>query len=464
MAGPKKLHVAMCPWLAFGHMMPFLELGKMIAQKGHRVSFISTTRNILRLPKLPPDIAPFIELVSLRLPHEPNLPDEAEATVDVPYHLVPYLKKAFDGLKEPLTQFLEGSKPDWIIYDFAHYWLPPIASQLGVSRAFFNIFNTWSICFFGPGPNSVHEPRSSPEDYTVPPKWVPFSTNLAFRLFEAKKMLRSQEQEFYNPSGVSDEFRAVSAMSGCELIAARSCSEFEGEWINLLQELYQKKVVPVGLMPPSVVDNGEEKDASWLHIIDWMSKQEKGSVVYIALGTEVAPSQDDITELALGLELSGLPFFWALRKDQTSTTIDTVVLPEGFEERTRGRGVVWTSWAPQIRILSHDAVGGFVTHCGWSSIIEGLSYGCALVLLPFQIDQGLNARILEEKKAGLEIPRDEEEGSFTRNCVAETLRRVMVNEEGQIYRDGAMEMKKIFGDKDLNDRYLDNFVQCLCRR
>jgi hypothetical protein len=102
---PQKLHIAMFPWLAFGHMIPSLELGKLIARKGHRVSFISTPRNIERLPKIPPDLLPLITFVKLPLPHVENLPENAEATMDVPHHIIPYLKIAHDGLQQPLSHF-----------------------------------------------------------------------------------------------------------------------------------------------------------------------------------------------------------------------------------------------------------------------------------------------------------------------------------------------------------------------
>ncbi|KAJ8771179.1 hypothetical protein K2173_025828 [Erythroxylum novogranatense] len=417
MAESKKLHVAIFPWLAFGHLMPFLELGKLIAQKGHKISFISTTRNIRRLPQLPPHLAPLVELVSL-----------TEATMDVPPHLVPYLKRAFDGLQESLTQFLEASKPDWIIYDFAPYWLPPIASRLGISRVFFNILSSWSICFIGHGVSDEYEARTKPEHFIVPPKWIPFPSNLAFRLYDAKKIF-SQLEQTVNVSGCSDLFRSSSCLSGCEVFAMRSCLEVEAEWIHLLQAWHhQQQVVPLGVLPPSVEDNnGSEKDDSYLYISDWLNKQEKGSVVYIALGSEAKLGQEDLTELALGLELSGLPFFWILRKQGNSDNPDSVELPDRFQERTKGRGVV------------HDSVGGFLTHCGWT-----------LIMLPIHVvDQGLNSRILEEKKAGKEIPRNEEDGSFTRDSVAETLRLVMVDENGRIYREGAKEMMKIFGDRGI---------------
>ncbi|KAM0021938.1 putative soyasaponin III rhamnosyltransferase [Helianthus debilis subsp. tardiflorus] len=86
-------------------------------------------------------------------------------------------------------------------------------------------------------------------------------------------------------------------------------------------------------------------------------------------------SKSELAELAMGLELSGLPFFWTLRKPVGSTESNSIQFPDGFLERTRDRGVVWTSWVPQLQVLSHESVGGFLTHCGWGSIVEGLMFG-----------------------------------------------------------------------------------------
>ena len=85
-------------------------------------------------------------------------------------------------------------------------------------------------------------------------------------------------------------------------------------------------------------------------------------------------------------------------------------------------------------------------------------------MLPFLGDQGLIARFLEKKQAGVEVPRNEQDGSFTRDSVAETLRLVMKDEKGKIYRDKAKEMTSIFGDRDLQYRYIDKFVEFLERK
>ncbi|XP_024989592.1 UDP-glycosyltransferase 91D1-like [Cynara cardunculus var. scolymus] len=458
----KQLHVVMFPWLAFGHIIPFLELSKFIAEKGHRVSFLSTTRNIQRLPPSH-HLSQLITLVPLTLPPAHHLPQNAEATMDVRTHDIPHLKKAFDGLQHQLTTFLEVESPDWIIYDFAPYWLPSIAAGLGISRAFFSIINPWFLAFLGRSPEELingSDDRKTVEDFMAPPKWVPFPTKICYQKHEANWILDGSSS--LNASGVSDTYRSGMIFQASDCMFIRYCYEFEPQWLTLFEDLHHLPVIPVGLMPPATATNvGDEKDDAWLTIKNWLDGQQKGQVVYVALGSEVMLTKTELGELALGLELSGLPFFWALRKPAGSTESETVELPEGFIERTRDRGMVWKKWVPQLEILSHVSVGGFLTHCGWGSIVEGLALGHPLIMLPFLVDQGLNARALVEKQVGMEVERNEEDGSFSKESVAKSVRLVVVEDKGKMYKEKSMELSRIFGNTKLQKKYTDDFVEYL---
>jgi hypothetical protein len=159
MAGTKDeastpLHVVVFPWLAFGHMIPLLELSKRLARRGHGVTFVSTPWNAARLlcaAVPPPELsAARLRVVALDLPEVEGLPDGAESTADVPPEKVALLKKAFDGLAAPFAELVaeaccaaehrhgEGAafsrKPDWIILDFAQNWVWPIAEEYNVSQ------------------------------------------------------------------------------------------------------------------------------------------------------------------------------------------------------------------------------------------------------------------------------------------------------------------------------------------
>ncbi|XP_017970571.1 PREDICTED: UDP-glycosyltransferase 91A1 [Theobroma cacao] len=455
-AGESKLHIAMFPWLAFGHMIPFLEFAKLVAEKGHKISFSSTPKNIDRLPKLPPHLASLIHFIKLPLPQINHLPQNAEATIDVPLDDVWYFKKAYDGLQQPMAQLLQSLSPDWLLLDFAAYWLPSIARSLNIPNAFFSIVTAACLGYLGPPSFLMHgdEDHKKPEDYAVLPKWVTFPSTVRLKLYEVLKIYNGITGDKTN---TSDFYRFGATLKDCDMVAVRSCMELEPEWLKLLEQLYEKPVIPVGELPTTDYNNSEETEG-WKSMKEWLDKQEKGSVVYIAFGSEAKPSQEELNEIAQGLEFSGLPFLWVLRKSRGSTDAEPIKLPEGFEERTKERGVVLTTWAPQLKILAHDSIGGFLTHTGWSSVVEALQFQRPLILFTFLADQGINARLLEEKKIGYSIPRKEQDGSFTRNSVAESLRLVVVEDEGKIYRDKAKEMKRVFGDRDKQNWYLDNFL------
>ncbi|XP_050205611.1 UDP-glycosyltransferase 91A1-like [Mercurialis annua] len=455
-----KLHIAMFPWLAFGHMIPFLELSIVIAQKGHKISFISTPKNIDRLPKIPQNLAHLINFIKLPLPYVQNLPLHAESTTDLPLEDTWHLTKAYDLLQEPFSQFLQSnidnnSLPNWILFDFVSFWVPDLCRKLNVRTVFFSIFTASSLCYCCP-PSGDEDYRSVIEDYTVKPVWIPFQSAISFNFFEAVRVFSSITG---NESNLSVFYRLREAIKRCDLIAVRSCTEFESEWLQLMKNLHKKPVIPVGLLPRKA---DEAESDSWRSIKNWLDNQRKGSVVYVAFGSEAKPSQVELTELALGLELSRLPFLWVLRKRRGLADTEAVELPDnGFEERVKGLGMVCTSWAPQVRILAHDSVGGFLTHSGMGSVVEGLQFGRALIVLTYFSDQGLNARVLEEKKIAHLIPRNEEDGSFTSQAVADSLRLVVEEEEGKVYRDNCMEMKELFGDRNRQNQYVDKFVDCL---
>ncbi|KAL2553930.1 UDP-glycosyltransferase 91A1 [Forsythia ovata] len=111
--------------------------------------------------------------------------------------------------------------------------------------------------------------------------------------------------------------------------------------------------------------------------------------------------------------------------------------------------------------MSHDSVGAILTHCGWSSFIEGLTFGHPLIALPFLVDQGLNARIIADKQIGIEIPKNDEDGSYTKNSVSDSVKLLMVENEGKKFRDKAKEISAIFGDRELHGGYIDNFINFL---
>ncbi|GJU32217.1 beta-D-glucosyl crocetin beta-1,6-glucosyltransferase-like protein [Tanacetum coccineum] len=119
-----------------------------------------------------------------------------------------------------------------------------------------------------------------------------------------------------------------------------------------------------------------------------------GSTIFVSFGSGYFLSEVDLTEIAKGLELSTVNFIWELRFSrgqlEGNFTIEQV-LPQGFHERVQNRGLVVKGWTPQAKILAHKNVGGFVSHCGWSYVIEAMKFGVPIIPMPMQLDEPVNS-------------------------------------------------------------------------
>ncbi|RLN23108.1 putative UDP-rhamnose:rhamnosyltransferase 1 [Panicum miliaceum] len=463
--GSGSMHVLMLPWLAFGHILPFTELAKRIARQGHRVTLLSTPRNTRRLIRIPPDLAGLVHVVDVHLPRVERLPEGAEASIDLPSDdLRPYLRVAYDTafagkLSGILREPPGPERPDWVLFDYAAYWAPAAAARHGVPCAFLSLFGAATLGFYGP-PEALmgrgEHARTKLEDLTVVPGYVPFPTTVAYRRFEAREIF--EPGLVPDDSGVSEGYRFGVSIRESQLVGIRSSAEVEPEWLRVLGEIYQKQVIPVGLFPPPPTQDVAGHEGT----LQWLDRQAPCSVVYAAFGSEAKLTSAQLQTIALGLEDSGLPFLWAFRPPADAETGEaTAGLPEGFEERVNGRGIVCRGWVPQARFLAHGSVGVFLTHAGWNSITEGLARGVKLVLLPLVFDQGLNSRLLVEKKIGVEVERDEDDGSFAPKDIAAALRSVMVEDEGEEFGTKVKELSEVFGNEEVNDQCVRDFLRRL---
>ncbi|KAJ0937928.1 putative flavonol 3-O-glucosyltransferase [Helianthus annuus] len=154
--------------------------------------------------------------------------------------------------------------------------------------------------------------------------------------------------------------------------------------------------------------------------IKWLDNQPPSSVIFLCFGSMGNFDEVQVKEIARALEQSGVRFVWSLRKpppDKTShVTIEyedfRVVLPEGFLERTVGIGKV-IGWAPQVAVLGHRAVGGFMSHCGWNSLLESLWFGVPVATWPMYAEQQINAfEMVVELGLSVEIKLDYKRDSF----------------------------------------------------
>ncbi|KAL6200317.1 hypothetical protein ACLB2K_030099 [Fragaria x ananassa] len=191
--------------------------------------------------------------------------------------------------------------------------------------------------------------------------------------------------------------------------------------VSLTDDQTTPPVYPVG--PVLDLNDGQARSnlnqAQRDKIISWLDDQPEESVVFLCFGSMGSFTEAQVKEIALGLEQSGQRFLWSLRLtppkgSKSLTPVDCSnleeVLPDGFLERTREKELI-CGWAPQVDVLSHKATGGFVSHCGWNSILESLWHGVPIVTWPMYAEQQLNAfRLVKEMGLGLEMRLDYKRG------------------------------------------------------
>lgn len=209
-------------------------------------------------------------------------------------------------------------------------------------------------------------------------------------------------------------------------------------------------VGPITQLAPQTHEPDQTGCLSWLDLL------KPCSVVYVSFGTVIALPPDELAALAKGLEASGASFIWSLKERLTGQ------LPEGFLDATRGRGMV-VPWAPQSQVLEHPAIGAFVTHGGWNSVLESITGGVPMICRPFFGDQRQNGRMVSDVWGiGVMI----EGGVLTKDGVVKAVDLILgKGEEGRKTREKVWLLKemaeKAVGPNGSSSKNLDFLVHII---
>nr|Q6VAB2.1 RecName: Full=UDP-glycosyltransferase 71E1 [Stevia rebaudiana]AAR06914.1 UDP-glycosyltransferase 71E1 [Stevia rebaudiana] len=183
-------------------------------------------------------------------------------------------------------------------------------------------------------------------------------------------------------------------------IIVNSCQAIERHALEYLSS-NNNGIPPVFPVGPILNLENKKDDAKTDEIMRWLNEQPESSVVFLCFGSMGSFNEKQVKEIAVAIERSGHRFLWSLRRPTPKEKIEfpkeyenlEEVLPEGFLKRTSSIGKV-IGWAPQMAVLSHPSVGGFVSHCGWNSTLESMWCGVPMAAWPLYAEQTLNAFLL----------------------------------------------------------------------
>ena len=183
-------------------------------------------------------------------------------------------------------------------------------------------------------------------------------------------------------SGFAEKMRATAILAQGEVV--NSFEELEPDYLLEYKKLENKVwcIGPVSLCNKEMSNKfgrGNKASIDENQCLKWLDSRKPKSLIYACFGSLCHFSTSQLIEIGLGLEASNRPFVWIIRQSDCSFELEERLLEERYEERIRGRGLIIRGWAPQVLILSHPAVGGFLTHCGWNSTVEGICSGVPMI-------------------------------------------------------------------------------------
>uniref|UniRef100_A0A6N2JY31 Glycosyltransferase n=1 Tax=Salix viminalis TaxID=40686 RepID=A0A6N2JY31_SALVM len=400
--------VAIVPTPGMGHLIPLVELAKkLVHQHNFSVTFIvpndgspmKPQRQILQsLPKT---------MSSVFLP--PFNFDDLPPNVLMETRITLSLTRSLDALRNSLKTLTDSTRVVAMVVDLFGPFAIEIAKE----------FDVLPFVFF------------------------PANACLCLFPFTCPSLMK------HTPDREDDAYKWI--LHICKLydlaagIIVNSFIDLEPGGLKALMEENNNGKPPVYPVGPLTQTGSTSGDVGESECLNWLDKQPKGSVLFVSFGSGGTLSHAQLNELSLGLEMSGQRFLWVVRSPHDkaangtyfgiqSTDDPLAFLPEGFLVRTRGVGLVVPSWAPQIQVLSHGSTGGFLTHCGWNSILESIVNGVPLIAWPLYAEQRMNSVLLAD---GLQVAvkmKVDENGLVRKEDIANYARSILEGEEGKLMK------------------------------
>ncbi|KAH6809281.1 hypothetical protein C2S51_027064 [Perilla frutescens var. frutescens] len=418
-----------------GHINPMIQLCNRLVSKGIRVTFGTTASFSKNLEKQPHQHADS-NLISIEAVPD-STSDEAHEGLDIYEAFFRSFRAAMiSGLSEIVAKYSNSGEPlTAIVYDSCIPWMLDFAHEKGLKGAVL-FTQPASVCsvFHHVYKGSLEISHDEASEVSLPGLPVLAVKDLPSLLYDVRgygAILRTLVEQF-------------STFEKADWRLFNTFDKLEDEVLKWMGK--ECKIQTIGPTVPSMYtdkripgnyDYGlcffKPKTESF---IKWLDSKEDRSVIYVSFGSLADLSEKQLEEVAWGLIATKCNFLWVVRDTEQSK------LPQYLVSDLVERGLI-VNWCTQLQVLSHRAVGGFFSHCGWNSTLEALVLEVPMVVMPQWADQTTNAKLIVDVwKTGLRVKADGN-GIVTRDEVAARLNEVMQRERGDEIRRNMLKWKDL---------------------
>ncbi|XP_043720804.1 7-deoxyloganetin glucosyltransferase-like [Telopea speciosissima] len=448
----KKAHAVCIPIPAQGHINAMLKVAKLLHHSGFHITFVNTEfihRRLLNSLGLD-SLKGLSDFHFHTIPDGLPLPDDInDATQDIPALCDSIRKTCLVPLRNLLTKLnsdLNIPQVTGIVSDGCMSFTLQAAEELGIPQVF---CWTHSACGFFAYMNYhlLMEKGLIPlkdESYLTngyletPIECIPGMKNMRLRdLPTSSRTTDPNDLMLDFIMGEADRSQKAAA------VILNTFDALDQDILDSLSTMLPPRVYTIG--PLQLLLNQLQNDDDDLKSrkeesgrLECLNSKEPGSVVYVNFGSITVMTHQQLTEFAWGLANSEQTFLWIIRSNLVVS--ESTVFPPEFMIRTKERGML-AGWCPQEQVLSHPAIGGFLTHSGWNSTLDSICGGVPVICWPFFSEQPTNCRYsCVNWGIGDEIQQD-----VKREDVEKLVRELMVGDKGKEMKKKAMEWKNKAG-------------------
>ncbi|KAJ8632558.1 hypothetical protein MRB53_025894 [Persea americana] len=445
----KKPHVVCVPCPAQGHIIPMMQLAKLLHSRGFLITFVNTDfshKHLLRSRGA--DSLECLDGFRFETIYDglSSLGEAMEDPVGFTKSIEENSVSSFRDLLTKLHHPSDGSRVTCIIADAIMTYTLKIAEELGIPEVLFcsnsacgqmAYFHYQELIRRGLVPLKDESYISNGYlDTTI--DWIPGMRNM--RLRDLPSFIRTTDPNEFFLNLHRD--RAQIALKA-SLIIFNTFDDLELEVLHAMRSMFPPRIYTIGplslqcrLMTDSRLNS--IKSGMWKEEADclkWLDSHEAASVVYVSFGSTTVSTPQQVTEFAWGIVNSNHPFLWVIRHDLIMGGHSN--FPQDLQYKIQERGML-VSWCPQEDVLAHPSVGLFLTHCGWNSTLEGISSGVPMLCWPFWADQQTNCRYTcNEWGVGMEI-----DNNAKREEIEVLIMEMMGGEKGKEMRKKALKWKE----------------------